>query len=61
MILKIKKEEDMKDLLTKNHPMSPNGQDSISKNNSYNLSLINLILLLIQIDRKKIKRKNFIK
>ena len=33
----------MKDLLTKNHPMSPNGQDSISKNNSYNLSLEEII------------------
>tara|TARA_B100001063_G_scaffold68360_1_gene62275 strand:+ start:4359 stop:6560 length:2202 start_codon:yes stop_codon:yes gene_type:complete len=29
----------MKDILTKNHPMSPNGQDSISKNSSNNLSL----------------------
>ncbi|MDO6828754.1 PhoX family phosphatase [Poseidonibacter sp. 1_MG-2023] len=29
----------MKDVLTKNHPMSPNGQDSISKNNSNNLTL----------------------
>ena len=33
----------MKELLTKNHPMSPNGQDSISKNNSINLSLEEII------------------
>lgn len=33
----------MKELLTKNHPMSPNGQDLISKNNSNNLSLEEII------------------
>jgi len=33
----------MRDLLTKNHPMSPNGQDSISKNNSNNLSLEEIV------------------
>lgn len=33
----------MKESLTKNHPMSPNGQDLISKNNSNNLSLEEII------------------
>ena len=33
----------MKEILTKNHPMSPNGQDSISKNDSNNLSLEEII------------------
>lgn len=33
----------MKELLTKNHSMSPNGQDLISKNNSNNLSLEEII------------------
>jgi len=33
----------MKDLITKNHPMSPNGLDSISKNSSDNLSLEDII------------------
>ena len=33
----------MKETITKNHPMSPNGQDSISKNNSKNSSLEEII------------------
>lgn len=33
----------MKEILTKNHQMSPNGQDSISKNSSNNLSLEEII------------------
>ena len=33
----------MKELLTKNHSMSPNGQNLISKNNSNNLSLEEII------------------
>ena len=33
----------MKETLTKNHPMSPNGQDSISKNDSNNLSIEEII------------------
>lgn len=44
----------MKETLTKNHPMSPNGQDSISKNNSNNLSLEEII-------EARVSRRNVIK
>jgi uncharacterized protein len=44
----------MKQLLTKNHPMSPNGQDSISKNNSNNLSIEEVI-------ESRVSRRSLIK
>ena len=44
----------MKEILTKNHSMSPNGEDLVSKNNSNNLSLEEII-------ESRVSRRNVIK